>query len=99
MARAVHRIHADTPAVRTLSPMRAHAPRRQPLRHLETLRGATWQGGSRQAPPAVSEAIDRASRALLGRESLNALHDEAHRVSLRRTFAESEAEVRGIMHA
>jgi DNA-binding CsgD family transcriptional regulator len=63
------------------------------------LRSATWAGGSRSAPPAVTEAIDRASHALLDLEALNALHDEADRVSLQKTFADTESEVRGIVHA
>jgi DNA-binding CsgD family transcriptional regulator len=66
---------------------------------LQTLRSATWAGGSRTAPPAVSEAIDLASRALLDLEALNALHDESDRVLLRTGFTESESEVRGIVHA
>jgi DNA-binding CsgD family transcriptional regulator len=66
---------------------------------LQTLRTATWAGGSRTAPPAVSEAIDLASRALLDLEALNALHDESDRVALRAAFAETETEVRGIVHA
>ena len=66
---------------------------------LQTLRTATWAGGSRTAPPAVSEAIDLASRALLDLEALNALHDESDRVLLRSTFAETDSEVRGIVHA
>ena len=66
---------------------------------LQTLRTATWAGGSRTAPPAVSEAIDLASRALLDLEALNALHDESDRVLLRTTFAETDSEVRGIVHA
>jgi DNA-binding CsgD family transcriptional regulator len=66
---------------------------------LQTLRSATWAGGSRTAPPAVSEAIDLASRALLDLEALNALHDESDRVLLRSAFAETESEVRGIVHA
>jgi DNA-binding CsgD family transcriptional regulator len=66
---------------------------------LQTLRGATWAGGSRSTPPAVTEAIDRASHALLDLEALNALHDEADRVPLRKTFGETESEVRGIVHA
>jgi DNA-binding CsgD family transcriptional regulator len=66
---------------------------------LQTLRSATWAGGSRTAPPAVSEAIDLASRALLDLEALNTLHDESDRVLMRTAFAESESEVRGIVHA
>jgi DNA-binding CsgD family transcriptional regulator len=66
---------------------------------LQTLRSATWAGGSRSAPPAVTEAIDRASHALLDLEALNALHDEADRVLLHKTFADTESEVRGIVHA
>jgi DNA-binding CsgD family transcriptional regulator len=66
---------------------------------LQTLRGATWSGGSRTAPPAVSEAIDAASRALLELEALNDRHDESGRVLLRNAFAETESEVRGIVHA
>jgi DNA-binding CsgD family transcriptional regulator len=66
---------------------------------LQTLRSATWAGGSRTAPPAVSEAIDLASRALLDLEALNTLHDESDRMQLRTAFAESESEVRGIVHA
>jgi DNA-binding CsgD family transcriptional regulator len=66
---------------------------------LQTLRGATWAGGSRTAPPAVSEAIDAASRALLDLEALNDRHDESGRVLLRNAFAETESEVRGIVHA
>ncbi|WP_270043595.1 helix-turn-helix transcriptional regulator [Solirubrobacter ginsenosidimutans] len=66
---------------------------------LQTLRSATWAGGSRSAPPAVTEAIDRASHALLDLEALNALHDEADRVALHKTFADTESEVRGIVHA
>ncbi|MDX6465482.1 MAG: hypothetical protein QOI27_522, partial [Gaiellaceae bacterium] len=66
---------------------------------LQTLRSATWSGGSRTAPPAVSEAINLASRALLDLEALNALHDESDRVLLRAGFAETESEVRGIVHA
>jgi DNA-binding CsgD family transcriptional regulator len=66
---------------------------------LQTLRGAMWAGGSRSAPPAVSEAIDLASRALLDLEALNALHDESDRVLLRTAFADTESEVRGVVHA
>jgi DNA-binding CsgD family transcriptional regulator len=66
---------------------------------LQTLRTATWAGGSRTAPPAVSEAIDLASHALLDLEALNALHDESDRMLLRAAFAEAEGEVRGIVHA
>jgi DNA-binding CsgD family transcriptional regulator len=66
---------------------------------LQTLRTATWAGGSRTAPPAVSEAIDLASRALLDLEALNTLHDESDRAHLRAAFAETETEVRGIVHA
>jgi DNA-binding CsgD family transcriptional regulator len=66
---------------------------------LQTLRSATWAGGSRTAPPAVSEAIDLASRALLDLEALNTLHDESDRVLLRTAFGETESEVRGIVHA
>jgi DNA-binding CsgD family transcriptional regulator len=66
---------------------------------LQTLRTATWAGGSRSAPPAVSEAIDLASRALLDMEALNTLHDESERVVLRAAFAESESEIRAIVHA
>jgi DNA-binding CsgD family transcriptional regulator len=66
---------------------------------LQTLRGAKWAGGSRSAPPEVSEAIDLASHALLDQEALNALHDEADRVPLRTAFTETEIEVRGIVHA
>jgi DNA-binding CsgD family transcriptional regulator len=66
---------------------------------LQTLRTATWAGGSRTAPPAVSEAIDLASRALLDLEELNTLHDESDRVPLRTAFDETESEVRGIVHA
>jgi DNA-binding CsgD family transcriptional regulator len=66
---------------------------------LQTLRSATWAGGSRTAPPAVSEAIDLASRALLDLDSVNARHDESGRVLLRTGFAESESEARGIVHA
>jgi DNA-binding CsgD family transcriptional regulator len=47
----------------------------------------------------VSEAIDLASRALLDVEALNALHDESDRALLRTAFAETESEVRGIVHA
>jgi DNA-binding CsgD family transcriptional regulator len=66
---------------------------------LLTLRGATWAGGSRSAPPAVSEAIDLASHALLDLEALNALHDEADRMLLQRAFQQTQNEVRGIVHA
>ncbi|MEA2247403.1 MAG: hypothetical protein QOH46_1932, partial [Solirubrobacteraceae bacterium] len=66
---------------------------------LQTLRTATWAGGSRTAPPPVSEAIDVASRALLDLEALNTLHDESDRVLLRTAFTETESEVRGIVHA
>jgi DNA-binding CsgD family transcriptional regulator len=66
---------------------------------LQTLRSATWAGGSRTAPPAVGEAIDLASRALLDLDTLNALHEESGRVLLRNAFAETESEVRGIVHA
>jgi DNA-binding CsgD family transcriptional regulator len=66
---------------------------------LRTLRTATWAGGSRTAPPAVTEAIDLASRALLDLEALNALHDESDRVLLRTAFGETESEVRGIVHS
>lgn len=66
---------------------------------LQTLRSATWPGGSRNTPPAVIETVDRASHALLDIETLNALHDEADRVPLRKTFGETESEVRGIVHA
>jgi DNA-binding CsgD family transcriptional regulator len=66
---------------------------------LQTLRSATWAGGSRTAPPAVSEAIDLASHALLDLDSVNTRHDESGRVLLKSGFAESESEVRGIVHA
>jgi DNA-binding CsgD family transcriptional regulator/signal transduction histidine kinase len=66
---------------------------------LQTLRSPTWAGGSRTAPPAVTQAIDLTSRALLELETLNALHDESHRVTLRTAFDETESEVRGIVHA
>jgi DNA-binding CsgD family transcriptional regulator len=66
---------------------------------LQTLRSATWAGGSRSAPPAVSEAIDIASRALLDLEALNTLHDESDRLQLRAAFTDTENEVRGIVHA
>jgi DNA-binding CsgD family transcriptional regulator len=66
---------------------------------LQTLRGATWAGGSRTAPPAVSEAIDAASHALLDLEALNERHDESGRALLRTAFTETESEVRGIVHA
>jgi DNA-binding CsgD family transcriptional regulator len=66
---------------------------------LQTLRTATWASGSRTAPPAVSEAIDLSSRALLDLEALNALHDESDRVSLQAAFSETETEARGIVHA
>jgi DNA-binding CsgD family transcriptional regulator len=66
---------------------------------LQTLRTATWAGGSRTAPPAVSEAIDLASHALLDLEALNTLHDESDRMLLRSAFGETESEVRGIVHA
>jgi DNA-binding CsgD family transcriptional regulator len=66
---------------------------------LQTLRSASWAGGSRTAPPAVSEAIDVASRALLDLDALNAIHDESGRVRLGEAFAETESEVRGIVHA
>jgi DNA-binding CsgD family transcriptional regulator len=66
---------------------------------LQTLRGATWAGGSRTAPPAVSESIDLASRALLELESVSAHPDETGRVVLGTAFGETESEVRGIVHA
>jgi DNA-binding CsgD family transcriptional regulator len=66
---------------------------------LQTLRGATWSGGSRTAPPAVSESIDLASRALLDLEAVNASPDESGRVLLGSAFGETESEVRGIVHA
>jgi DNA-binding CsgD family transcriptional regulator len=66
---------------------------------LQTLRGATWAGGSRTAPPAVSESIDLASRALLDLEAVNASPDESGRVMLNSAFGETESEVRGIVHA
>ncbi|HEY6758716.1 MAG TPA: helix-turn-helix transcriptional regulator [Baekduia sp.] len=66
---------------------------------LQILRGASWAGGSRSAPPAVTEAIDQASYALLDLEALNELHDEADRVAIRGAFEEVEREVRGIVHA
>jgi DNA-binding CsgD family transcriptional regulator len=65
---------------------------------LQTLRAATWAGGSRSAPPPVAQAIDIASRALLDIDSLNDADDGAGRVALPRVFAESEYEVRGIAH-
>jgi DNA-binding CsgD family transcriptional regulator len=66
---------------------------------LQTLRSATWEGGSRTAPPAVREAIDVASRALLDLDALDAVHDESGRVRLGTAFAETEREVRGMVHA
>jgi DNA-binding CsgD family transcriptional regulator len=66
---------------------------------LQTLRSASWAGGSRTAPPAVSEAIDLASRALLDLDALDILHDESGRVLLGTAFNEAESEVRGIVHA
>lgn len=102
----------DDPAPGTLAFSRAVSRERERVRAelntrhaatlsgiLQTLRSATWAGGSRSTPPAVSEAIDRASHALLDLEALNALHDEADRVPLSKTFADTESEVRGIVHA
>jgi DNA-binding CsgD family transcriptional regulator len=66
---------------------------------LQTLRSPTWAGGSRTAPPAVTQAIDLASRALLDLEALNDLHDESHLVTLRTAFDETESDVGGIVHA
>ena len=66
---------------------------------LQTLRSASWAGGSRTAPPAVSEAIDLASRALLDLDALDILHDESGRVLLGTAFNEAESEARGIVHA
>jgi DNA-binding CsgD family transcriptional regulator len=66
---------------------------------LQTLRSAAWEDGSRSAPPAVSAAIDLVSHALLDLDAPNALHDEADRVALERTFQETHSEVRGIVHA
>jgi len=66
---------------------------------LQTLRGATWAGGSRTAPPEVSEAIEVASRALLDLDTLSEPHDESGRVLLSTAFTDTETEVRGIVHA
>jgi DNA-binding CsgD family transcriptional regulator len=66
---------------------------------LQTLRSASWSGGSRTAPPAVSEAIDLASRALLDLDAINERPDESGRVLLGTAFSETESELRGIVHA
>jgi len=63
---------------------------------LQTLRAASWD---RTAPPAVSDAIDLASRALLDVDALNEPRDETGRVTLQNAFADTEREVRGIVHA
>src|SRR5262245_49025886 len=66
---------------------------------LQPLRGATWSGGSRTAPPEVSEAIEVASRALLDLDTSSEPHDESGRVLVSTAFDETETEVRGIVHA
>ena len=66
---------------------------------LQTLRAGEWAGGSRDAPPAVSEAIDLASRALLDLDAAGDRLDEAGRVQVSAAFAEAESEARRIVHA
>jgi DNA-binding CsgD family transcriptional regulator len=65
---------------------------------LHTLRSAN-DGGSRSAPPEVSEAINVASRALLDLETLSERHDPFGRVVLSKAFADAEGEVRRVVHA
>jgi DNA-binding CsgD family transcriptional regulator len=65
---------------------------------LHTLRSAN-NGGSRTAPPEVSEAINLASRALLDLETLSERHDPFGRVVLRKAFADAEEEVGRVVHA
>jgi DNA-binding CsgD family transcriptional regulator len=66
---------------------------------LQTLRGGEWSGGSRAAPPAVSEAIDLASRALLDLDAASDRLDEPGRLELATAFAEAESDARRIVHA
>jgi DNA-binding CsgD family transcriptional regulator len=66
---------------------------------LQTLRSASWEG-SRGAPPEVNEAIDLASRALLELDMFKDDRvDESGRVPIERAFAETQTEVRGVVHA
>jgi DNA-binding CsgD family transcriptional regulator len=68
-------------------------------RVLQTLRSATWAGGSRRAPREVTEAIDVSSRALLDLEAHEEVHDESGRVPVSAAFAETAGEARGIVQA
>jgi DNA-binding CsgD family transcriptional regulator len=66
---------------------------------LQTLRRGPDGGGSRATPPAVAEAINLASQALLDLRSEAERQDAAASVAVRAAFAEAEAEVRGIVRA
>jgi DNA-binding CsgD family transcriptional regulator len=66
---------------------------------LQTLRSGEWAGGSRAAPPAVSEAIDLASRALLDLDTATDRLDQPGRVELATAFSEAESDARRIVHA
>jgi DNA-binding CsgD family transcriptional regulator len=65
---------------------------------LHTLRSAN-NGGSRSAPPEVTEAINLASRALLDLETLSERHDPFGRAFLSKAFADAEDEVGRVVHA
>jgi DNA-binding CsgD family transcriptional regulator len=91
----------EDPPPGTLAFSRAMSWERERVRaELNTTHAATLSGilqtlrSTSSTPPAVAEAIERASRALLDLEALNALHDEADRVPLRERFAATEAKVR-----
>src|SRR5262249_21120093 len=110
VAARARRVHHDPPPG-TLAFSRAVSQERERIRAelssrhsatlsglLQTLRGATWSGGSRNAPPEVSEAIEVASRALLDLDTSSEPHDESGRVLVSTAFDETETEVRGIVH-
>jgi DNA-binding CsgD family transcriptional regulator len=65
---------------------------------LHTLRSAN-NGGSRTAPPEVTEAINLASHALLDLETISERHDPFSRVVLSKAFADAEDEVGRVVHA
>jgi DNA-binding CsgD family transcriptional regulator len=66
---------------------------------LQTLRRASGPGGSRSAPPAVLEAIDLASQGLLELRAAAKRQETSLYVAVNDAFAETEAEIRGIVRA
>jgi DNA-binding CsgD family transcriptional regulator len=111
LAAARARRIADDPPPGTLAFSRAVSLERERVRaqlgsrYAATLSGVlhtlrrTNDGGSRKAPPEVAEAINLASHALLDLETLAERHDPFGRVALRKAFADTDREVRGVVHA